>query len=177
MKRNILLWFLVFGSLALSAQENYPVPTSANRPLNGFVVNLLGNGSNVSLNYERLFRINDYVFLSGSLGAGFGRQLSNRDPVQDTITTVRQGYLAIPAMITFNGGKGRHFVEAGIGSTAAIGNVYPHLLYFLTAGYRLQPLRSGNLSLRIYGNLLLNNNEDFRNLYFVPFGASIGVAF
>jgi hypothetical protein len=177
MKRDILLWFLVFSSLTLSAQENFLVPTPANRPLNGFVVNLLGNGSNVSLNYERLFRINDYVFLSGSLGAGFGRQLSNRDPVQDTIRIVRQGYFTIPVLITINGGKGRHFAEAGIGSTAAIGDVYPHLLYFLTAGYRLQPLRSGNLSFRIYGNLLLNNNDDFRNLYFVPFGVSLGVAF
>lgn len=177
MKRDILLWFLVFGSLTLTAQENFPVPTAADRPLNSFVVNLLGNGSNVSLSYERLFRINDYMFLSGSLGAGFGRQLSNRDPLQDTITTVRQGYLTIPALITINGGRGRHFAEAGIGSTAAIGNVYPHILYFLTAGYRLQPLRSGNLSLRIYGNLLFNKNDDFRNLYFIPFGVSLGVAF
>lgn len=177
MKRDILLWFLVFGSLTLPAQENFPVPTPADRPLNGLVVNLLGNGSNVSLSYERLFRINDYVFLSGSLGAGFGRQLSNSDPVHDTITTVRQGYLTIPAIITLNGGKGRHFAEAGIGSTAAIGDVYPHLLYFLTAGYRLQPLRSGNLSLRIYGNWLFNKKDDFRNLYFVPFGASLGIAF
>jgi hypothetical protein len=177
MKRKILLWFLVFGSLILSAQENIPVPTPANRPLNGFVVNILGNGSNVSLSYERLFRINDYVFLSGSLGAGFGRQLSNRDPLQDTITVVRPGYLTIPALITLNGGRGRHFAETGIGSTATIGDVYPHLLYFLTAGYRVQPLRSGNLSFRIYGNWLLNNNDDFRNLYFVPFGASLGVVF
>ena len=177
MKRDFLLWLLVFASLTLSAQDAFQVPTSASRPLNGIVVDFLGNGSNVSLSYERLFRINDYVFLSGSLGAGFGRQLSDRDPAQDTIKMVRQGYLTIPALITFNGGKGRHFAEAGIGSTATIGDVYPHLLYFLTAGYRLQPLRSGNLSIRIFGNWLFNNNTDFRNLYFVPFGASLGIVF
>ncbi|MCX6335325.1 MAG: hypothetical protein NT092_13675 [Bacteroidia bacterium] len=169
MKRIILISLLAFCTLALPAQEKIPQP--AERPMNDIVINLLGDGSNVSVNYERLVRFSDFIFLSGSLGAGYGKKLTLSD------TIVQPAYLTIPAMISFNAGKGRHFAEAGIGCTAAIGNVDPHLLYYLSGGYRFQPMKSGNLSLRIYGNWLFNSSSALRNIYFIPFGASLGMAF
>jgi len=156
--------------MALSAQDK----TNEKRPLNGIVVSVLGDGANVSVNFERLAKITENFFLTGRLGGGYGRLLT---PGVESDTILRPVYLTVPLQVTLNAGKSRHFAEAGIGSTAAIGNVYPHLLYYLTAGYRLQPLKSGNLSVRIYGNWLLNTRTGFRNLYFVPFGASIGIVF
>jgi hypothetical protein len=169
MKRITLISVLAFSIMSVSAQEDSP--NAAEIPRNGIFVSILGDGSNVSLNYERLIRINDFIFLTGSLGAGYGKQLT----LTDTIS--KPAYLTIPAHITFNAGKGRHFAEAGFGSTAAIGDVYPHLLYYLTGGYRFQPLNPGNLSIRIYGNWLFNRNAGIRNVYFVPFGISLGITF
>jgi hypothetical protein len=170
MKRIILIVLTGLFSIALSAQNDL----IENRPLNVIVVSIIGDGSNVSLNYERLVKINDNFFLTGRIGGGYGRQLT---PGVESDTVLRPVYLTIPLQITLNAGKSRHFAEAGIGSTAAIGNVCPHILYYLTAGYRLQPLKSGNLSIRLYGNWLFTKSDDFKNLYFVPFGASIGIAF
>jgi hypothetical protein len=170
MRTIVLISYFAFLTLALSGQGDL----SAGRPLNGVVVSFIGDGANVSLNYERLAKINDYIFFTGRLGGGYGKQLT---PEGESDTVARPVYLTVPLQITLNAGKGRHFAEAGIGSTAAIGRVSPHFLYYLTAGYRLQPLRSGNLSIRVYGNWLFNSREGFRNLYFVPFGASLGVCF
>jgi hypothetical protein len=86
-------------------------------------------------------------------------------------------YFTIPANVSFNIGKGRHFAEAGFGSTITIGDVNPHFLYYFTGGYRLQPLKKWNMSLRIFGNYLFNSRENFKNLYFIPFGISFGIAF
>jgi hypothetical protein len=76
-----------------------------------------------------------------------------------------------------NIGKGRSFGEAGIGGNAGIGNVSPHFIIFLTGGYRLQPLKSGNMSLRIFGNYLIRDPDKLKNIFFVPFGISFGIAF
>jgi hypothetical protein len=170
MKRIIFIALTGLFSIALSAQNDL----SEERPKNVIVVSIIGDGANVSLNYERIVILNKNFFLTGRLGGGYGRQLT---PGAEADTVSRPVYLTIPLQITLNAGKKRHFAEAGIGSNATIGNVHPHLLYYATAGYRFQPLRSGNLSIRLYGNWLFNKSDNFRNLYFVPFGASIGIVF
>ncbi|MCU0461386.1 MAG: hypothetical protein MUF36_05140 [Bacteroidales bacterium] len=156
--------------IGIYAQENNP--KFQEKPKNCVTVSLLGDGSNVSLNYERLLPLNNYLFISGRLGAGYGRQLTlNSDSVAMPI------YLAIPAHVTLNAGKGRHYAEIGMGNTLTIGNVQPHYLYYLIFGYKFYPLMRYNFSIRIFGNLLLNNNDNFRDIYFVPFGLSLGYTF
>jgi hypothetical protein len=170
MKKTIIILFLVLFPAGLSAQENNPILQE--KPKNCVTISLLGNGSNVSLNYERLFPINNYLFISGRLGAGYGRQLTlNSDSI------VMPLYLTIPAHVTINLGKGRHFSEIGMGSTLTIGNVNPHYLYYVIFGYKFYPLKPYNISIKIFGNLLLNNKDDFRSIYFVPFGISLGYTF
>jgi|WetSurMetagenome_2_1015567.scaffolds.fasta_scaffold00011_74 hypothetical protein len=175
MKNALLILFAVSLSMSLPAQE---VSTGkSGTPSNGIVVNFLGDGSDISLNYERLIRFGEYFFISGSLGIGYGRQMTLNTPGSDTILAERPAYMTIPAHISFNAGKKRHFAEAALCSTLAIGNVDPHLLYFVSAGYRFEPLRSGNLSIRIYKNWLLNDRAGLRNIFFVPFGGSLGFVF
>jgi len=163
------LFFVLFPP-GLSAQENNT--RLQEKPENCVTISLLGDGSNVSLNYERLFPLNSYLFISGRIGTGYGRQLTlNSDSIAMPI------YLSVPAHVTLNAGKGRHYAEIGMGNTITIGNVNPHYLYYVILGYKFYPLTPYNISIRIFGNLLLNNENDFRNIYFVPFGLSLGYTF
>jgi hypothetical protein len=174
MKRIILISVLAFSGMLLSAQENEALLPE--RLMNNITVNLLGDGSNVSLNYERWLKLNDLMFLTGKIGVGYGKKITI-DNLVDSIMPTPPVYFTIPANVSFNIGKGRHFAEAGFGSTITIGDVNPHFLYYFTGGYRLQPLKKWNMSLRIFGNYLFNSLENFKNLYFIPFGISFGIAF
>jgi hypothetical protein len=174
MKKIILITLLAFTAMALSAQDYAsPVPE---RLMNNVTVTFLGDGSNLSLNYERWLRLSDFMFVTGRIGAGYGKKITLENIV-DSIMPKPPAYFTLPVNVTFNIGKGRHFAEAGIGSTITIGDVNPHLLYYFTGGYRLQPLKKGNMSLRIFGNYLFNSRKDFHNLFFVPFGINFGIAF
>ncbi|HNY15198.1 MAG TPA: hypothetical protein PKI12_06640 [Bacteroidales bacterium] len=170
MARLIIIILCSVAVQGIFAQER-GVP-AGRRPSNTISVNLLGDGSNVSLNYEKLFRLNDFLFFTARAGAGYGRQLTlGNDSLNLPV------YLAIPVHVTINAGKGRHFAELGMGNTLNSGNVDPHYLYFLIYGYRFYPLNRNNISIRIFGNLLLNKKDDYHNLYFVPFGFSLGYVF
>jgi hypothetical protein len=174
MRKLILICLILACGIKAAAQPGIGLQTE--RLMNNVSVNLLGDGSNVALYYERWIRITDFFFVTAKLGGGYGKKLTLENTV-DTILPSPPLYYTIPANFTFNAGKGRHFVEAGMGSTITIGDVNPHFLYYFTGGYRLQPLKRGNMSLRVFGNYLFNKQKEFRNLYFVPFGISFGIAF
>jgi hypothetical protein len=157
----------------ISAQE-LTIPSSS-VPANSINLNLLGRASNVAISYERLFPLMSFLVFAADLGAGYGKQLQLT--VDSTNLNEPPKYLTIPHQISFNVGKGRSFLEIGVGGTATIGNVYPHYLFYPVVGYRFQPLTSGNMKVRLYGNLLLVRHEDFRNIFFVPFGISLGFCF
>jgi hypothetical protein len=152
-------------------EERLPVPD----PVNSINVDLLGNASLVSVSYERIIKISRNSFLAGKLGVGYGKELLL--DYYDTLATEFPVYLSFPHQITFNLGKSRHFIEAGVGGTITIGDVSPHYVPYITAGYRLQPLYAGNVKFRIYGNFLPVNHKNYRNIYFVPFGLSLGLCF
>jgi len=170
--RIILIFLLLFSSAAASCQESGR--SFSNRPLNSINLNLMGRGSNVAVSYERILPVT-FLILSADIGAGYGKELELATDTSET--SYKPRYLTLPHHITINIGKGRNFVEIGLGGTASIGNVFPHYLFYPIIGYRFQPLTSGNMKARIFFNYVPGDHGDFRNIYFIPFGICLGYCF
>jgi len=173
MKRIILLLaFLNFGLIIIAQEdERRPVPN----PKNSINADFLGNATLVGVSYERIFKISRNLFLAGKIGTGYGKQLLL--DYYDSLATKFPVYLSFPHQITFNIGKNRHFIEAGVGGTVTIGDVSPHYVPYITAGYRLQPLYAGNIKFRVFGNFIPVNHKNYHNIFFMPFGLSLGLCF
>lgn len=155
----------------LSAQENSPADNK--RPVNCISIGLLGDGANVSLNYERVIFLKKFCFISGKIGAGYGKELTRTGPDEPQPPV----YLSLPLEVTANLGSRRHFIAAGIGNTVTIGNVSPHYLLYGKIGYRFLPLTKSNISISAFVDIFINKGAEFRNLYFVPFGMGLGYTF
>jgi hypothetical protein len=173
MNRIILLLVFLNFALLTTAQdeERMPVPD----PLNSINVDLLGNATLIGVSYERIIKISKNSFLAGKLGTGYGKELLL--DYYDTLATEYPVYVSIPHQITFNIGKSRHYIEAGVGGTITIGDVSPHYVPYITAGYRLNPLYAGNIKFRVFGNFIPVDHKNYRNIFFVPFGLSLGLCF
>lgn len=169
----MLLLVIINFSLIIMAQdeERPPLPD----PKNSINVDFLGNASLLAISYERIYRISRNFFLAGKIGTGYGRELLL--DYYDTLVTKFPVYLSFPHQFTCNIGKSRHFLEAGVGGTVAIGDVSPHYVPYITAGYRFQPLYAGNVKFRVFGNYLPVKHRNYRNIFFVPFGLSLGLCF
>lgn len=173
MKKTVLAILFVVLSTILIAQNK--VTSDDIRPENNISLNLLGDASIISLNYERLFLINSTFFLTGKLGLGYNEEFelslwgtSDSEPVEK--------YLTIPHHITGNYGKGRRCFEFGLGGTIINGNTTQHYLTYAIIGYRVQPFKSRKTNFRIFGNIrFASTNTD--DILFIPFGLSFGHCF
>ncbi|MCU0461434.1 MAG: hypothetical protein MUF36_05390 [Bacteroidales bacterium] len=167
MKRTILLVILSIPGIFLFAQSKSD--TATKRPLNNFNLNLLGEASLISFNYERLLFISPKFFLTGQLGIGYNEefQLFDNSPPEK--------YTIISHHITGNYGKMRHFFEFGLFGAIVSGKTDHHYLLGPVAGYRIQPLSSGKINIRIYGNIPVLGFET--EMTFIPVGISFGLCF
>jgi len=167
-RNKIFILFFVFliYSGCLLAQDNKIA--SSIRPINNVYLNLLGDGSYVSINYDRLFINSPIFFLSGKLGLGIiNDELKLYGSSSSPIT-----YLTVPHHITGNLGlqRGIHFLEAGLGGTfASSGNNQQYYLYPVI-GYRIQPKKQKGLCFRIFISIPLWSY----NHLFIPVGLSLG---
>ena len=173
MKKIVLLLVLTISSISLSAQGKAGIPdTTDTRPQNNIFLNLLGDASIISINYERLLFISPDFFLAGKLGVGYNEEfnicLSGECP-SESFTTITHH-------ITGNLGKGRHLVELGLGGTIINGNTDENYLAYPIVGYRLHPLKSGKVSFRIYGSVPFTG-LDTEDILFMPVGISVGISF
>lgn len=168
--RIILVFLLLISAAAASGQESGR--SVSGRPVNSINLNLLGRGSNFAVSYERIISVKSYLFITADLGAGYGKEVQL--VIDSTYANVKPRYLTLPHHITINIGKGRSFLEIGLGGTAAIGNVFPHYLFYPVAGYRFQPFTSGNMKVRLFVNYVPGSHEDYRNVFFIPFGLCLG---
>jgi hypothetical protein len=152
--------------------------------LNVVEVNLLGQGSLFSLNYERFFNVLPKVFWSGKVGIGynqastyksglflFGGHADNPTPPEDLIT--------IPIQVTANLGSDDLYFEIGMGGTAFLGNstrFYPYPIL----GWRINFF--DKVHARVFCNIPLFK-EDFGMIFqkgyiaFFPVGFSLGSSF
>ncbi len=160
---------LIVSSGLIYAQETNNKADSF--PSNNIYLNLLGDASLISINYEKKFYVRPNYFLSGKLGVGYNEEFEiciwrECEPPQS--------YLTIPLHITVNVGKGRHFFESGIGGTVFKGaETYDFLLYTIL-GYRLYPLRKNKVSCRIYGEIPYSGMLT-ESILFIPVGVSLGI--
>ena len=125
MNKIILLTILFCGMTMLFAQDQEEIAIP--RPLNNIGLNLFGDASIISINYERQFEVKQNFLLSSKLGYGYNEefQLCIFGPCQPPET-----YRTIPHHITGNFGKGKHLFEVGLGGTFIMGNTtQPYLLY------------------------------------------------
>lgn len=171
MRTLILTGILWCTGIVLFAQN--PGEPLDSRPLNGIYLNLLGDASLISVNYERIVFVSPAFALSGKLGLGYNKEfklcLFGVCPPADE-------YATIPHHITVNFGKGRHFFEFGLGGTLISGNKsQPYLLYPIF-GYRILPLSSNKTNFRLFAQIPFQRLEK-PGILFSPIGLSLGVSF
>ena len=168
MKKTVLL-ILLFTFIHAFAQKLDE--TTVSRPLNIVSVNLFGDASAISLNYERLFQINDHFVVSSKLGLGYNEEfklcLWESPCIPDT-------FITMPHHITGNLGKKQHFFEFGLGGTALMGGNSNSYIMYPTVGYRIVPLRKNRLNFRIFAQYPLWGG--FKVL-FMPVGVNLGLSF
>lgn len=168
MKKIIVVFIFLNINLSIFAQDTTRFDT---RPLNS--INIFGDASLISTNYERLFPISSNILLSGKLGLGYNENwqlcfFGNCSPAKEFTT--------IPHSISCNIGKGRHFCEFGLGGTIVRGNTSQHYLLYPTIGYRILPKNKGRVNFRIFGQIPFSGLEP-EEIIFIPFGISLGLSF
>jgi hypothetical protein len=141
------------------------------RPRNSLYLNLFGDASIVSVNYERLFMNNNEFFMTAKIGAGYSESMG--------LPTKNTSLLSAPLHITCNYGNRHHYLEIGLGSTFLF---YGELEYWDVAvypilGYRFQPLKKDRVSFRVYASYPLGGKIDIDKYWFSPVGASVGFCF
>lgn len=160
------------ATVVIPTNQIEEIQIQSDRPLNNINLNLLGDAGGIAIMYERLFPISPNFFFTGKLGVGRAREFQLCfGPCEPP-----DKYTIIPLQLTGNIGGGRHFFEFGFGYSFIEGNTYPDYIYYPTAGYRFQPLKSGKVSFRIYASYPIGVFPYFDFLY-VPVGLSLGISF
>ncbi|MEZ4826274.1 MAG: hypothetical protein R3C61_08265 [Bacteroidia bacterium] len=171
MRKILFVTVQLFVSTILLAQ-NEDGNQLPQRPLNSISLNMLGDASAFSIQYERLFTVTSNLFLSGKLGLGYNEEFifcffSPCTP---------EKYLTLPHHITGNIGSGRNFFEFGFGGTILYGNTTEPYFFYPMAGYRLIPLSKNKLNFRILLQVPVTgfNGHD---ILFSPIDLSLGFCF
>ena len=171
MRKLFLLFILLQVRAIMFAQE--PIDSVGSRPLNSINLNILGDASNWSVNYDRLFRVDSLVYLSAKFGLGYNKefQLCIFGPCDFN----DEEYFTIPLHLTGIIGKGRSFFEFGVGGTIITGETSQPFILYPVMGFRILPLRSGYSVFRIYGQVPFSElREDY---FFSRIGLSFGLSF
>ena len=174
MKTLLFILLFTLSGFIISAQNNSDSPGV--RPLNNVNLNVLGDASIISLNYERLFLISENNFITAKLGVGYNQELQLFSWGSDTPSV---DYITIPHHISANFGKTRHFLEVGLGGTYFKGNTPYHYLLYPLVGYRFQPLKTNNINFRVfvcYPFKGIDSKETDDKIFF-PIGLSAGICF
>jgi hypothetical protein len=171
LKSILLILSLIFNASILFAQNDANALDSV--PSNNIYINLLGDASWISVNYERRFFVRPTYFLTSKIGYGYNEEF--QICIWDNICSSNHQYITVPHHISVNVGNGRSFLEVGIGGTIIIGHTdQPYLLYPIF-GYRLHPLKKNKINFRFFGEVPFSGliTED---IIFFPFGLSLGVS-
>lgn len=170
MKTKLIAAILTLSGLCVFAQP--AVDLSETRPRNDVSINLMGDASILSVNYERLLVVSPNFLLAGKFGLGFNKEdlftFCLSPPCE--LSPIKT-YFTLPHHLTANMGGNKKFMEIGIGGTIYGGG---YVLYG-TGGFRIQPLESEKLVFRIFlqRRIFQASSSD---IIFIPFGLSLGVA-
>ena len=178
----LLSIFFCFG-IEINAQEN-PIfqrgkkKSVEDRPLNNISLNLLGDASILSINYEKQYLVRKVFILTTKFGLGYNQEF--RLCVFGPCSSPAENYVTIPHHFTANFGNKRSFFEFGLGGTILLYGVTsdPYIFYPII-GYRFLPLKSNNLNFRLYFLPPIQFDGPFGHteIAFIPCGVSIGISF
>ena len=151
--KTILIAGFLFVSMPLKAQEGQVLNSS--RPRNNININLLGDGSPISLNYERLLSFHPSYFLTGKIGAGYNEEF--KFCLFGPCSTPAEKYLTIPHHFTGNLGTRSLFFEVGLGGTYIIGDGGSKYVVYPIVGFRVQPRKMQKMNFRLFGCFALGS--------------------
>jgi len=146
-------------------------------------INLLGNGSWISANYERILLKNKNLFITGSLGAGltsdiqleldigFSNPQSSNTPGEPSQPSRS---FTLNSQVMANYGKGQHLLLAGLGVSAMVSKDYGPI-------YHVYPLigwgkhfRGRKCNIRLYASAPLFTELGTPEYTWIPIGFSAG---
>lgn len=167
MKFTIITFLLWVLNINVCLGNGYP----ETRPLQSISLNILGDASIVSLNFESLFLVKEKSFFTGKIGIGYNVVISTQFfiPIMTPLAT-------IPHHITYNYGRQKHFLELGAGGTLFMHGGTGNYIAYPIIGYRLQPLEASRWNFRIYGQFPLIDFTE-KDVVAYPFGLSAGFCF
>jgi hypothetical protein len=171
-KNLLIIAFPFILVLTLSGQDMEP--GSSSRPKNIYYVNLLGDASLISLNYERSFGNSKIFFLSPGIGLGYNQELDLN--LFGSGSSNPRSFITVPHHITGNIGSGAHYFEFGFGGTIILGNTNNHYLFYPVLGYKIHPKSNQKLFFKIFTNIapFFAKSEDAS---FAVFGLGLGGSF
>ena len=143
MKQIKLFTFFLFITFFTYSQNDDTLRTVANFKHHSIYVELLGNSTFYSVNYDYLFRIyKDNIKLAVGAGIGYVSLTVGADPRKKSI--LRAFYFTPEVNLLF--GKKSHYFETGTAfMTAIVNNKYVQSLPSGRIGYRYQPQKGGFL--------------------------------
>lgn len=178
MKKKFLTLILIVSATIICAQDSNKYIDI--RPVNNIYINVFGDASLISLNYEKLFIIHPNIILTGKIGLGFNLG----DLFCSNGSCSLHNYITIPHHLTINFGIDRFFLEIGYGGTVVNGNRNQEYLIYPLFGIRFHPLHVEQVAIRLYANFPFSIYRDYsfspwedERVIFIPFGLSLGVSF
>lgn len=170
MKTKLITTILTLSGLCVFAQP--AADLSETRPRNDVSVNLMGDASILSINYERLLVVLPNFLLAGKFGLGFNKEDLFSFCLSATCeSSPIKTYVTLPHHLTANMGGKKKFMEFGLGGTIYGGGY----VFYGTGGFRIQPLESEKVVFRIFLQRLIFQTSS-SDIIFSPFGLSLGVA-
>lgn len=179
MKLKCIHLFLTLLVMKISSLQCF-TQSALIRPCNVIGVNLLGNGSLASLQYERMFMNKPRFFMSSSVGVGMNQEFA-------LFTNSKHQYVTFCSGLTANLGKKYTYFEIGIGATALVHEQEVSACVYPTLGFRLHPIKRKDFSVRFFHQFPFtvngangegrNNGLMVNEVIFCPLGIQLGVSF
>jgi hypothetical protein len=170
LKGPLLILFFAF-TMVVSAAQDVDI-AKKQRPGFNISLNMMGDASLISLGFEKLFFVEPNLALAAKVGFGWNQefQLFSSESLNN--------YFILPHHFTANIGKGRSFVELGLGAALVTDNREYYYVVYPMAGYRYHPFKNPGLSFRawMYYPFAQKNFLDGEVIMLIPVGVSVGIA-
>ena len=162
MKLLIMILILLFQSLSAANYDTTLIKSRTN------IAGSLAGPSLISFHIEYQAPINEYLFIAMSTGVGYQEEFRFFD--RNNVRT----YATIPNQLSLNFGNYQHSAEVGLGLLTVI-NANQTFVPYTEIAYRYQPkIEPGKPLFRIYFALPYGR-KDVNEIFFIPFGFSIGI--
>lgn len=138
-------WIIV---LAFSAVCNFAVAQVSDTVaipmyLEGLEINILGQGSIVSMMYEKRSRLKGKTFFTSRIGLGYQEEFCVLDCGKP------DRFLTLPHSMTLNLGGWRHWLEVGLGGVLLLESPIKNYEIFPIVGYRYMSYTPNRFFLRL----------------------------